>query len=45
LTLYLTDFLNRKFSGENAKNRDFSGGEKMKAAAVYQARINHGAAP
>jgi hypothetical protein len=41
--LYLTDFLNRIFSGENAKNRDFSGWEKMKAAAVYHPGINQGA--
>jgi hypothetical protein len=37
--------LNRIFRGENAKNRDFSGVEKMKAAAVYRARINHDAKP
>jgi hypothetical protein len=43
LTLYLTDFLNRIFPGENAKNRDFSGEEKLKAAAVYLAQINQGA--
>jgi hypothetical protein len=43
LTLYLTDFLNRVFSGENAKNREFSGGEKMRAATVYHAGIKHGA--
>jgi hypothetical protein len=36
--------LNRTFAGENAKNRDFSGGEKLKTAAVYQPRVNHGAA-
>jgi hypothetical protein len=44
LTLYLTDILNRIFSGENAKNHDFSGGKKMKAAAVYYSGINQGAA-
>jgi hypothetical protein len=45
LRLYLTDFWNRIFPGENAKNRDFSGREIIKAAAVYQTRINQAAAP
>jgi hypothetical protein len=45
LRLYLTDFLNRTFPGENAKIRAFSGGEKLKTAAVYQTRIKHDAGP
>jgi hypothetical protein len=45
LTLYLIGFLNRIFPGENAKNRAFCGGEKLKAAAVYHAAINQGAGP
>jgi hypothetical protein len=45
LKLYLTDFLNRVFSGEIAMNRDFSGGKKMDAAAVYHALINQGPGP
>jgi hypothetical protein len=44
MKLYLTDFLNRTFPGENAKNRDFSGKEKMKAAAIYHVRVKHRAA-
>jgi hypothetical protein len=40
LRIYLTDFLNRTFSRENAKNHPFCGGEKMKTAAVYHAVIN-----
>jgi hypothetical protein len=44
LRLYLTDFLKCTFRGENAQNRAFSGGEKLKAAAVYCANINQGAA-
>jgi hypothetical protein len=43
LKLYLTDFLKCIFLRENAKNRAFSGGEKLKAAAVYQTVINQGA--
>jgi|SRR5215475_12189772 len=42
LKIYLTDFLKYTFRGENAKNRALFGGEKMKAAAVYQAGVNHG---
>jgi hypothetical protein len=45
LKLYLRDFLNRTFSGENAKNHAFSGGEKLNAAGVYHARIKHGPGP
>jgi hypothetical protein len=45
LTLYLTDFLNRIFPGENAKNHAFYGEEKSKPAAVYRRRINQGAGP
>jgi hypothetical protein len=41
--LYLTNFLNRTFSGENTQNRDFSGREKLKVAAVYRVPINQGA--
>jgi hypothetical protein len=44
LKLYLRDFLNRTFSGENAKNHAFCGGEKLNAAAVYPTLINQGAA-
>jgi hypothetical protein len=43
LKLYLTDFLNRTFSGENAKDCAFFGVEKMNAAAVYPSRFNQGA--
>jgi hypothetical protein len=45
LTLYLTDFLNRTFPGENTKNHAFSGRKKSKAAAVYQIPVKDGAAP
>jgi hypothetical protein len=45
LTLYLTDFLKRTILRENAKNRAFSGGQKLKAAAVYPPGINQGGAP
>jgi hypothetical protein len=44
MTLYLTDFLNRTFSRQNAQIRAFYGGEKLRAAAVYHAGINQGAA-
>jgi hypothetical protein len=44
LKVYLTDFLNRTFPGENAKNRAFCGVEKMEAASVYQLHVNQGAA-
>jgi hypothetical protein len=44
LKLYLTDFLNRTFPGENAKNRDFFGGKIFKARLVYQPSIKHGPA-
>jgi hypothetical protein len=37
--LTLTDFLKSRFLGENAKNRAFYGGEKMKAVPVYHAGI------
>jgi hypothetical protein len=43
LRLYLTDFLNRTFSREIAQNRDFYGGEKLSAACLYHAGINHDA--
>ena len=43
LILYLTDFSNRIFPGENAKNHDFFGGEKMKAARLYHSAIYHSA--
>jgi hypothetical protein len=39
--LYLTDFLNRTFSGGNAKNHDFFGAKKMKAATVYLLYFNY----
>src|SRR5208337_2402710 len=39
--IYLTDFLNRTFAGENAKNRAFCGGEIFKSAPVYHSGINH----
>jgi hypothetical protein len=42
--LHLTDFLNRTFAGENAQNRAFCGGEKLKAVRLYHAAINDGAA-
>jgi hypothetical protein len=45
LRLYLTDFLTRAFSGENAQNRAFCGGQKLEAAAVYPAPINQGPRP
>jgi hypothetical protein len=45
MKLYLTDILNRVFPGENAKIRARSGGKKMKAAGVNQARIKHSATP
>jgi hypothetical protein len=45
LILYLIDFSNRIFAGENAKNLAFYGEEKMKAAAVYPACIKHGGVP
>jgi hypothetical protein len=45
LKLYLTDFLKCTFLGEFNKNRAFSGGQKLKAAGVYQARIKHDVAP
>jgi hypothetical protein len=43
LTLYLTACQESTYAGRNTKNRAFLGAEKMKAAAVYQARIKHGA--
>ena len=39
--LILTGFLKRIFPGENAKNRAFYGGEKMKPARLYHTRIKH----
>jgi hypothetical protein len=45
LELYLTDFLNRIFSRENAKNRAFYGGKKSTAVSIYHAGINQGTAP
>jgi hypothetical protein len=39
--LYLTDFLNRVFLGENAKNRAFYGGEKSTAVSIYHSGVNH----
>jgi hypothetical protein len=39
--LCLTGFLNRIFTGENAKNRDFYGEEKCKSASLYHFAINH----
>jgi hypothetical protein len=45
LTLYLTDFLNRPFLGENAKNRGLCGEKKMQAAAVDRPVINQAATP
>jgi hypothetical protein len=39
LKLYLIGFLNRTFPGENAKNRAFFGGEKLKSTAVYRSGI------
>ncbi len=39
--LYLTDFLNRTFAGENARIFDFCGGKKLKPAPVYHAKINY----
>jgi hypothetical protein len=43
LKIYLTDFLNRTFRGENAqKSRFLRRGEK-KSGALYHAGINHGA--
>ncbi len=44
LEIYLTDFLNRTFADEIAKNRDFRGESKFQCAPVYHARINHPAA-
>jgi hypothetical protein len=44
LLLYLTDFLNRTFAGENAKNLQFCGGKYSDASSVYHEAINHGAA-
>ncbi len=44
LELYLTDFLNRTFAGEIAKNRELCGGSKFQCAPVYHARIKHVAA-
>src|SRR5208282_2725252 len=44
LKLYLTDFLNRSFAGENAVFHDFRGGEILTPGAVYHAGINHRAA-
>jgi hypothetical protein len=41
--LTLTDFLNRTFAGENAKCRDFCGGNKSERDPLYHAGINHGA--
>jgi hypothetical protein len=41
IELYLTDFLNRIFLGENTKNHEFFGVEKMKAAAVYLFYFNY----
>jgi hypothetical protein len=41
--LYLTDFLNRTFWGENAQNFDFCGGKIRKPGPVYHPRLNHAA--
>jgi hypothetical protein len=43
--LYLTDFLESRFSGENAKNRAFYGGKKMKTATVHLPNINDTCTP
>ncbi len=41
--LTLTDFENRVFVGEFAKNRDFCGGAIKKCTPVYHARVKHAA--
>ncbi len=43
LGLYLTDFQNRAFIGEIAKNRSFGGGKIRKSGPIYHARIYHAA--
>jgi hypothetical protein len=42
--IYLTDFLNRIFARESAKNRDFCGGKYLERPPIYHSKINHGAA-
>ena len=44
LLLYLTDFLNRVFSRENAKKARFLRRKIFASRSVYQVRINHAAA-
>jgi hypothetical protein len=44
LRLYLTDFWESRFLGENAQNRAFFGGEKLETAALYLPLINQGPA-
>jgi hypothetical protein len=39
--IYLTDFENRTFAGENTKNRDFCAPAPLNSARVYLADINH----
>ncbi len=41
LEIYLTDFENRTFVGENAKNRDFCSGKTLNARHVYRSSINY----
>src|SRR5208337_134850 len=42
--LYLTDFLNRTFAGENAKNRDSCDRNTINSPRIYYPGINHDAA-
>ncbi len=41
LELYLTDLFDAAFAGENAKNREFRGGEILSNARIYHAGIKH----
>jgi len=41
LGIYLTDFLESRFSREFAKIRGFCGGEKFQTARIHHFRINH----
>ncbi len=38
---YLTDFLNRVFAGEIAKNHGFGGDKILTAATIYHSNINY----
>jgi hypothetical protein len=41
LETYLTDFLESRFAGENAKNRALCAKTRFNAARVYHFQVNH----